>query len=60
MVKVQQKVSGRFKTEDSARGFFRVRSYLSTARKQGHSPLHALEHALAGKPRCTKTHPPET
>jgi len=50
MVKLQQKISGCFRTPDGARAFCRVRSYLSTARKQGHSLLSALERAFNGKP----------
>lgn len=50
MFKLQQKVSGCFRTQDGARSFCRVRSYLSAARKQGHSLLYSLERALAGKP----------
>ncbi len=50
MVKLQQKISGCFRTADGARGFCRVRSYLSTARKQGHSLLCSLERLLNGKP----------
>lgn len=50
MVKLQQKISGCFKTLDGARHFCHVRSYLSTARKQGHSLLYALERAFNGKP----------
>jgi len=50
MVKLQQKISGCFRTSDGARNFCRVRSYLSTARKQGHSLLCSLERVLNGKP----------
>jgi transposase len=49
MVKLQQKISGCFRTADGARNFCRVRSYLSTARKQGHSLLCSLERVLNGK-----------
>jgi transposase len=50
MVKLQQKISGCFRTPDGARTFCRVRSYLSTARKQGHSLLSSLERVFNGKP----------
>lgn len=50
MVRVQQKVGGCYRAEDEARDYCRVRSYLSTARKQGHRLLYALERVLAGKP----------
>jgi hypothetical protein len=50
MVKLQQKTSGCFRTEDGARSFCRVRSYLSISRKQGHPLLHSLERALNTKP----------
>jgi transposase len=50
MVKLQQKISGCFRTPDGARAFCRVRSYLSTARKQGHSLLSSLERIFNGKP----------
>ena len=50
MVKLQQKISGCFRTPDGARSFCRVRSYLSTARKQGHSLLRSLERVFIGKP----------
>jgi transposase len=50
MIKLQQKISGCFRTPDGARTFCRVRSYLSTARKQGHSLLCSLDRLLKGKP----------
>jgi transposase len=50
MVKLQQKIGGCFRTAQGAEAFCRIRSYLSSARKQGHSPLTALERAFAGKP----------
>jgi transposase len=50
MIKLQQKISGCFRTSDGARNFCRVRSYLSTARKHDHSLLGALERVINGKP----------
>jgi hypothetical protein len=57
MVKLQQKISGCFRTEDGARDFCRVRGSLSTARKQGQALLYALERALSGKPLPLETSP---
>ena len=50
MIKVQQKVSGGFRTEVGVAMFCRIRSYLSTLRKQGGELLSALDHTLAGHP----------
>jgi transposase len=50
MVKVQQKISGTFRSDAGATAFCRIRSYLSTMRKQGHSMLTALAAVFAGQP----------
>lgn len=50
MVKVKQKISGTFRSVDGAKHFARIRSYISTAKKNGHKILLAMENALLGCP----------
>lgn len=50
MLKLQQKIGGCFRTTKGANTFCRIRSYLSSARKQGRSLLEAVERAFNGKP----------
>jgi transposase len=49
MTKVQQKISGCFRSMDGAKIFCRVRSYLLTAQKHGISPTDALKMLFDGK-----------
>ena len=50
MIKVKQKVSGSFRTQEGAKTFAAIRSYISTARKQGHNVIAAVHGAFAGLP----------
>jgi len=52
MIKVRQKVSGCFRTEDGVKTFQAIRGYISTMRKQGHGALAVLETVSQGKPRA--------
>lgn len=49
-VKVRQKISGCLRRADGARNFCRIRSYLSTMRKQGRGALQTLGRACEGRP----------
>jgi transposase len=50
MVKVQQKVSGTFRSKRGADSFCRIRGYISTARKNSVAVLDAIQGAFEGKP----------
>jgi len=50
MMKVQQKISGRFRTYAGATEFCQIRSYISTLRKQGQHVFLALEQVCRGVP----------
>jgi transposase len=50
MVKLQQKISGCWRTLDGAQAFLTVRSYVATARKHGINPLIALRRLFEGDP----------
>lgn len=50
MMKVQQKISGAFRTLEGARMFARIRAYLSTSRKNQRDVFQDIVAALAGHP----------
>jgi transposase len=50
MMKVQQKISGTFRSEEGARAFCRIRGYISTARKNAVGAMDALTRLFEGNP----------
>jgi transposase len=50
MIKVQQKISGTFRSTEGATAFCIIRSYLATMRKQGRSMLGAMAAVFTGTP----------
>ena len=50
MIKVQQKISGTFRSADGAKTFCRIRGYISTARKSSLSVIDAIQAAFEGNP----------
>ena len=49
MLKLQQKISGCFRSIEGVKVFCRIRSYLSSAKKQGRGLLKAIENVLTNK-----------
>jgi len=50
MMKVQQKISGTFRSEEGAKAFCRIRGYISTARKNTVGAMDALRRLVEGNP----------
>jgi transposase len=52
LVKVQQKISGTFRSQTGPVAFCRIRGYLSTMAKQGHRLCRVARQLFAGVPLC--------
>jgi transposase len=50
MAKVQQKISGTFRSYGGAKAFCRIRSYISTVRKNAVNVIDAIGNAFEGCP----------
>lgn len=50
MCKLKAKISGSFRSNSGAEDFSKIRSYISTAKKQGQNVLDALMQAFCGNP----------
>ena len=51
MMKLKQKISGCFRSENGAKQFCRIRGYLATLRKQGRNILDSLVDLFSGNPQ---------
>ncbi len=49
MLKVEQKISGCFRTDKGAKEYCRLRSYVSTMKKQGWGVMDTIGSVFAGK-----------
>ena len=50
MIKIHQKISGTFRTEEGAKAFCHMRSYISTARKNTIGAMDAMTRLLGDNP----------
>ena len=50
MMKVQQKISGTFRSVEGAVAFCRIRSYIATSRKMGLNVIESLSSVFNGEP----------
>lgn len=50
MIKVKTKVSGCFRTEEGARDYLKIMSFVGTANKHGYNAYEALRTAISGHP----------
>lgn len=48
MIKVKTKVSGCFRSEQGARDYLKIMSYIGTAHKQGYNAYEAIKNAISG------------
>ncbi|NEO34542.1 MAG: IS66 family transposase [Symploca sp. SIO3C6] len=57
MMKLKQKISGCFRSEDGAKRFCRIRGYLATLRKQGRNIMDSLVDLFSGIPQSPLPQP---
>ncbi len=57
MVKVKQKISGGFRTQEGAKQFASIRGYISTTRKNSVTVFSAIQDAFSGNPHIPAPQP---